>query len=415
MAKPLTAVAVEKLKGETVRREVPDGGLTGLYLVIQPSGKKSWAVRYRHAGKPRKVTVGPYPAFDLKAAREAGAALLRAASEGADPAAEKAQAKALALANVDPDDTVEKLLSTFIERHVSRNRSASEVERLFRKEVIPAWGSKRITDIGRSDLVKLLDKIVDRGAPYTANRTFANLRKFGNWLVSRGLIDRNFCDGVEQPAQETKRDRILDDRELMLVWKAAEDMGFPFGPLVQILILTGQRRDEVAGMRWSELNLASATWTMPRERTKNDKLHQVALCDRAIAILKAIPRIHGSDFVFTTTGKTSVSGFSRAKEAIDKKIEEMLAEEENADPVPSWRFHDLRRTAASGMARIGIGIAVVEKILNHVSGTFSGIVGIYQRHEFLEERRHALEAWGSYVGSILEDRPTNVVELRAAE
>ena len=414
MAKPLTTAAVEKLKPETIRREIADGGLPGLYLLIQPSGKKSWAVRYRHAGKSRKATIGEYPAFDLKKARESGSMLLRAASEGADPARDRVEAKALVVANVDPDDKVERQVEVFLERHVSRNRSASETERLFRKEILPSWGSKRIGDIKRSDMIRLLDKIVDRGAPYTANRVHAALRKFGNWSVSRGLIDRSFAEGITAPAAETKRDRVLDDREVALAWKAADQTGYPFGPLVHLLVLTGQRREEVAGMRWSEIDVSAATWTIPRERAKNDKAHVVALSGAAVAIVRALPRIADTDLVFTTTGRTSVSGFSRAKEKLDEKVEELIAEDDT-DPIPSWRFHDLRRTAASGMARLGVGIAVVEKILNHTSGTFGGIVGVYQRHEFLDERRRALEAWASFVENLVGDRSGNVVELRSAK
>ncbi|MCQ0986485.1 tyrosine-type recombinase/integrase [Jiella marina] len=414
MAKPLTAAAVEKLKPETVRREIPDGGLTGLYLVIQPTGRKSWAVRYRHAGKPRKVTVGSYPAFDLKAAREAAGVLLRAASEGADPARQKAEAKAMAVTNIDPDDTIEKQVDIFLQRHVARNRSASEVERLFRKEVIPVWGSKRLGEIKRGDVVKLLDDIVDRPAPYTANRTLANLNKFANWCVGRGLIDANFCQGVAKPATELRRDRVLEDREVALVWKASDDLGYPFGPLVRLLLLTGQRRDEVAGMRWSEVDLSSATWTIPRDRVKNDKAHVVALSPQAVTILKDVPKFNGSDFVFTTTGKTAVSGFSRMKAMLDAKIGEIV-EEEEASRVPPWRLHDLRRTAASGMASLGIGIAVVEKILNHTSGTFGGIVAVYQRHEFLDERRRALEAWSNFVEGLVTVKPSNVLEIRSVQ
>ncbi|RLQ87079.1 tyrosine-type recombinase/integrase [Notoacmeibacter ruber] len=413
MAKALTAAAVEKYRPEEARREIPDGGLTGLYLVIQPSGRKSWAVRYRHGGRPRKATIGNYPAFDLKAARDAGAAMLRAASEGRDPASEKAEAKTLA--GVEAEDTIEKQVEIFLDRHVSRNRSSHEVERLLRKEVMRPWKAKRLPEITRGDVVRLLDDIVDRPAPYTANRVLANLNKFGNWCVSRGLIDANFCAGVAKPSSETKRDRVLNDRELALVWRAAGAMGFPFGPLYQLLVLTGQRREEVAGMRWGEIDLDNGTWTIPRERAKNDTAHLVHLSPPALDILKSVPRIkvdgRSSEYVFTTTGKSTVSGFSRAKAKLDEKIADIV-EEDEADPVAAWRVHDLRRTAASGMAGLGIGVAVVEKVLNHTSGTFGGIVSVYQRHEFLEERRRALEAWAAHVVGLMEAKPSNVLEMK---
>jgi integrase len=192
----------------------------------------------------------------------------------------------------------------------------------------------------------------------------------------------------------------LDD-ELSRVWAAARELGWPFGPFVHLLTLTGQRRDEVAGMRWSELNLEKRLWTLPRGRVKNDKGHEVPLSAQAIMVIKTVPKKAGEDLLFSTTGKSPISGFSKTKATIDEK-----------SGVTEWTFHDLRRTLASGMARLGIALPVIEKVLNHTSGSFRGIVGIYQRHEFADEKRHALDAWAAHVMRIVKGQPDNVVALR---
>jgi integrase len=195
------------------------------------------------------------------------------------------------------------------------------------------------------------------------------------------------------------RDRVLSDDELRLVWKAAEGMGWPFGPMVQLLVLTGQRRSEVAGMEWQEVDLEKATWVIPSHRTKNAEAHLVPLSPPAVAILASLPRV--GDYVFTTTGRTPVSGFSRAKAALDGRAE-----------IAPWRLHDVRRTVASGMARLGVNLPVIEKVLNHTSGSFAGIVGVYQRHSFADEKRRALEVWGRFVEELVSDEPAgNVVAL----
>jgi integrase len=221
------------------------------------------------------------------------------------------------------------------------------------------------------------------------------------WAVSRDIIAASPCAGVKPPAAETSRDRVLSDDELKTVWRACDKVGWPFGPMVKLLALTAQRRDEVAEMRWSEIDFKARTWTLARERVKNDQTHVVPLSDAAIEILQALPEIKGKgehDFVFTTTGATPVAGFSRAKNRLDGAILESV------DRAPDhWTFHDLRRTAASGMARLGVNLPVIEKVLNHTSGSFAGVVGIYQRHSFAEEKMTALQTWGRYLNQLVND------------
>jgi integrase len=213
---------------------------------------------------------------------------------------------------------------------------------------------------------------------------------------------------VEPPAPERSRERILTDDEIRRLWKATDVEGWPFGPLVKILLLTGQRLGEVGGMRWDELDLDAKMWTLPGERVKNDNKHEVPLSDIVVEILKAQPRIKTTKgFVFTTTRDAAVSGFSRAKDRLDETMAS------DGGPIEHWTFHDLRRTLASGMARLGIQLPVIEKILNHTSGTFRGVVGVYQRHSFADEKRAALQAWASFVQSTVSgEKPNNVVALR---
>lgn len=415
MAKPLTVKGIEALKPDSARREIPDGAMPSLYIVVQPSGAKSWAVRYRVNGIPKKYTLGGYPAVKLADARQLAAQAHTAVAEGRDPSAEKKQAKLEAAEGIK--DSAESVIAEFLRRYAEPNQregTYKETQRHLEKEAAVAWKGRSIKTITRRDVVDLLDAAVDRGAAVTANRLLAAVRRFFNWCVERGIVETSPVSGIKAPTAEQSRDRILDDEELALVWRAAENIGWPFGPFVQLLILTGQRRDEVAGMRWAELDITSSTWTIAKERTKNGKAHVVPLSPEAVAIIKALPRIKDgeadSPFVFTTTGKSAISGFSKAKAALDKAIAKLLNGDEEAaqdgDEAPSieaWRLHDLRRTMASGMARHGVPVHVVEKLLNHTSGTFGGIVGVYQRHDFASEKREAANGWGTHVSGLNDE------------
>jgi integrase len=386
MARALTVKSVESVAPGSVRREIPDGYLRGLYLIVQPSGAKSWAVRYRHDGRPRKFTIGSYPVFDLKAAREAGSKALRTAAEGHDPASVKKQTA----------DSVEAAVTQFIERHLKRGYRPGplkEAERYLCLHVLGNWRDRKVSEIGRADVRKMLERIVDDGKPITANRVHGIVRRLFNWCVEQELIETSPCVGLKPPAgKETARDRVLSDDELRQVWRAAETLGLPFGAVVQLLILTGQRRNEVAHMQWGELDVEKRLWMLPRERVKNNRRHEVPLSPQAAAIIERAPRI-SDKFVFSLNGTAPIKGFGRLKDYVDAL---MPAE------TPAWIFHDLRRTVASGMARLGISLAVIEKVLNHVSGSFAGIVGVYQRHEFADEKRAALQLWADQVERLVQ-------------
>ena len=381
----LTVRGVEVMRPGADRREIADSHMPGLYLIVQPSGARGWCVRYRHQGVSRKLTLGSYPALGLKDARALGAKALRAVAEGRDPGREKIEARSARV------DSVDSVVAEFLERHVRRSnrpRTAKETERLLRRHVLPRWQGRMIRDVTRRDILDVIDRIVDDGAPVVANRTLAVVKTLFNWCVARDILAISPAQGVKPPTVEKARDRVLTDDELRLVWQAADKISYPFGPLVQLLALTGQRRDEVAKMRWGEIDLEKRLWTLPRERVKADRPHEVPLSTAAIAILKAVPRLADSPFVFTTNGAAPTGNFSKNKRKLDALLPADMAE---------WRLHDLRRTCASGLARLGINLPVIEKVLNHVSGSFAGIVGVYQHYTFAEEKRAALELWGQHI------------------
>ncbi len=246
MPRALTARTIETIKPGPDRKEIPDRHLPGLYLVVQPSGARSWAVRYRLSGRSRKHTIGPYPAFDLKTARELAAKSLRAVAENRDPGREKQQAR-----GVQPD-TVEAVARLFVERYCLRSnraRTAEETQRLLNLHILPRWRSRLLRDITRRDVLDLLDGIVESGRPVAANRVLATVRKLFNWSLERDIVAASPCVGVKRPTAERSRDRVLTDDELRLVWRGADQVVGPFAALVKLLILTAARRDEIARLK----------------------------------------------------------------------------------------------------------------------------------------------------------------------
>lgn len=423
MAKALTAIAVERIQSHSSsRREIPDARMPGLYLVVQPSGAKSWAVRYRYGGRPKKLTIGAYPAYDLVKARDRARDALQAVDEGRDPAREKRKAKAAAKIEAPDRDLVPAVFSLFVTRYAKpKNRSWKEGARilglqpdpenpeqlLVRKNGVAArWRDRRIGEITKRDIIDLLDDIVDRGAKTSANRTLDALRTLFGWCVDRDIIASSPCQGVRDPSPETVRDRVLTDDEIRLVWRAATTQGYPFGHLAKLLILTGQRRQEIAGISADEIDFSRKLWTIPSTRSKNKDPHEVPLSDSAIAILKSLPRIGDDGLIFTNTGTTTISGFSRSKRQLDKlMLDAAMQTNSRAGKVQivRWTRHDLRRTVASGMAALGVAPHVVEAMLNHRSGTIKGVAAVYNLHKYETEKREALYAWARYIELLMDD------------
>ena len=363
-----------------------DAASPGFGVKITPKGRKVFIVLYRTGGagsKLRKYTIGPYGRVTLHQARVAAQKVFAAKLEGRDLAAERREARRQLVA-----DRVEDLLETFIAQHVSQKRSAGEIARVLRREVGRPWTGSSIHEITKRDVVEVISAIEQRGAPGTANKTLKSIKTFLRWCVGRAVLDRSPAEGVPLPAKEVARDRVLDDQELAQVILAARKIGGPYGGIVEFLALTGQRREEVARLTWQELDLERRVWTIPKSRTKNAKAHVVHLSDQSLAVLKRTDR--QGPLLLSMLGIKPFQEFSRAKSLLDQ-----------LSGITGWRLHDLRRTCVSGMARLGIAPHIADKILNHQSGTISGVAAVYQRHEFLPERQAALDLWGAHTGQIL--------------
>jgi integrase len=365
-----------------------DAAYLGFGVKVTPKGRKVFIVLYRTGGansRLRKYTVGPYGRLTLHQARLAAQKVFAARLEGRDPAAEKRAAKQRVVA-----DRVDDLLETFIAQRLSQNRSGAEIARLLRREVGKTWAGTSIHGISKRDVVEVITAIEQRGAPVAANKALKAIKTFLRWCVGRAVLDQSPAEGVPLPSKEIARDRVLDDDELAHVILAARKIGGPYGGIVELLALTGQRREEVARLQGEELDLARRVWTIPKSRTKNAKAHVVHLSDQSMAVLKRAGQ--RGPYVLSLLGTKPFQEFSRAKRRLDQ-----------LSGVTGWRLHDLRRTCVSGMARLGVAPHVADKILNHQAGTISGVAAVYQRHEFLSERRQALDLWGAHVGAILNE------------
>ncbi|MGB7411975.1 MAG: integrase arm-type DNA-binding domain-containing protein [Sphingopyxis granuli] len=413
MARGFTTKGVEAIKPDPDKRiEQPDPALSGLYLVVQPSGAKSWALRYRFAGKPAKLTLGRWPVMGVADARAAASDALQEVEHGRNPAVAKKAAKADQRdAQLTERDKIKTLIELFDKRHLSNLRSGAAVRRMLDQHVVKAWGDRDIHEITKRDVIDLLDKIDDSGRRTTANRIRAYTGKFFNWCVERDIIASNPAVSVKPVAKEVARDRWLTEDEIRWFWQACDKVGYPWGAFGKLALLTGQRRGEVAEVTYAEID--GDMWSLPADRVKNGRAHDVPLSTAAADVLASVSRIAGSDYVFTTTGKTPVSGFAKGHARLAEKMAE-IATKERKEPVeiPHWTFHDLRRTCATGLARLGIPVRVTESVLNHVSGTAAGIVSVYQRHDFAPEKRQALEEWGRFVTELVEGKPDNVVPLK---
>jgi integrase len=430
MAKALTAKSVENIKSDPDKRiERPDGVVPGLYLVVQPSGAKAWALRYRAAGKPVKMTLGRWPMMGLSEARKVAAETLEAVAVGQNPAAEKQQAKiAKAQAEEEDRDKLATLIKQYERRHLSKLKAGAQARDFLDRFVLnewkhgdhafPGWADREIHSITKRDVRDLIDAVADTGRLTSANRVLAHLRAFLNWCVDRDILATSPATGIKPATKERVRERFLSDDEIRWFWAACDKVGQPFGPLGKLLLLTGQRRSEVGEITDAEIQ--GDTWHMASTRTKNGRPHAVPLSQAAKAVLDAVDRIKSKQgYVFTTTGETAVSGFSKAQAAIHTAMKEMAAKEaqdagkDMPIEIEAWTWHDLRRTCATGLAKLRIPVRVTEAVINHVSGTGGGIVAVYQKHDYADEKREALEAWGNYVMGLVEGRAGNVVQLAA--
>jgi integrase len=420
-----------------------DAVTPSLGVRISDSGRKSFIIQRRVNGRMVRLKLGEHPALELAKAREKAEGTLKLMTKGIDPRHSIAPVTGTGQRADSFEAAVEKYIKREVEKH-RRPRTQDEIIRPLRKFLVPKWGTLNLADIGRHEIAEVLDELIEAGKPVAANRTYSVLRRFFRWCVERGLIETNSAIAVRKPSKEEARSRVLSESELREVWLASEKLGWPFSLFIQTLILTGQRRNEVAGMAWTEIDAATREWIIPGNRTKNGKVHTVPLSDAMLALLENAYRFISADeavtkgeetanpkhdqdregFVFTTTGKTAVSGFSRAKRNLDGEIlkaRRSAAEKDGRNPqkvkpIAPWTMHDLRRSCATGMGNLGIAPHVIETVLNHSSGFRAGIAGVYQRQRYAKECRDALDVWARWIGDVVADQNAtgNVVQFASA-
>jgi integrase len=400
----LTQLAVDKAKARSGRRyELPDGpgGVPGFALRVSEHGAKTFALRYRVSDRQRRMTIGSAATMSLAEARQRARAALAQVEQGVDPAAARLEERRERERN-----SVAAVVGKYVEKRLRpRIRRWADVEAMLRRDVVRCWGDQPIASITERDCLDLIEEIEKRGSLVVANRNVKLLRRLFRWAVKSKYIVTDPAVELEQPHEEKPRQRALvDEAEIKQVWQAFTAMGYPFGTLGQLLLLLGQRRGEVAGLKWSDLDLDQAVWRLAS--TKTATLHQLPLPQAAVDLLRVVPRFDGDDRLFPSSRARSahaVSGFSKA-----------LAKAHRLSGIADFTWHDLRRSARTHMARLGVPQHIGERILNHSNGGESAISRVYNTYRYEREMREALELWACDLERIVSGGPeAKVLPLRA--
>jgi integrase len=417
----LTDLKVKALKPAPAgkRYDLMDAIVPGLGVRVTDKGQRTFVLVTRYPGSfsPTRRALGEYGKIGLEEARQKARHWHELISKGVDPAKEadrQRQAEA-----VKRENTFEAVAEEFLKRHVKGQRRGADVERDMRRELFPVWGTKPVTEISRRDVVQLVESIADRGATYQAHNVLGHVRTFFNWAINRGIygLETSPCDRLKPATligEREPRQRVLSDAEIAALWRVAGGLApdnqmlefYPFGPLYRLLLLTGQRKSEVAGARWREIDLEKRLWTVPAERFKSNASHLVPLSDSAMDLLRALPRFSAGDYLFSSSrGMKPVAGFAGAKERLDAKMAEALG----AAPDP-FVVHDLRRTVRTHLSALRVAEPVAELVIGHAR---KGLARVYDQHRYLDEMREALDAWASRLRSIVDPPAANVVALTA--
>ena len=372
---------LDKLKAPAQREDYRDRSTKGLQLRVGTTGVRSFSYVYRIGRKMGRVSLGKYPDFSLKAARDKTNEYRRLVALGVDPRSEKNE-------KIKKEQmTVGLMVEEFIEKYAKpKNSSWKQAESNLRLYLISALGKKPIHEVTRPDIHQILDDLVGRGKHTAANRALAHTRKFFGWLVERGYLDYSPVAYIKPRHQEQEREKVLTDDEIRAIWIASEAMSGPYSAWIKLLLLCGQRRLETASLRRSQI--IDNCWHLSGADTKNKQLHITPLSKQAMALVERLLKQDGEFLIKTgRTGDKPVNGFSKAKAQLDR-----------LSGVQDWKFHDIRRTVATNLSKLGVDRFLLQRIVNH---TDSGVTAIYDRYSYLEEKREALQRWADRLDDII--------------
>jgi len=395
MSSTLMARTAATLKARARQYDVPDSDVPGLALRVNLDGSKTWTVRYRHGRRQRRMKIGHYPGMGLAAARKRARTELRKVDDGVDPAALKRERRNA--------ETVGDLAKLYIAEYAKpRKRSWKDDDRMLEAEVLPQWAHRPAREITRRDVRALVDEIARHGFPIMANRVRALLSKLFAFAIGQDIVDANPVTGVPRPGVERARDRVLTDDEIRTFWTALDAQPLAMRAFYRLRLITAQRGGEVANMRWADVDLAGGWWTIPAADSKNGLAHRVPLTAPALELLTALRAAARKDATFVLEGARS----KRLRAAA------LRAAADEGAKLHDFQPHDLRRTAATGMASAGVPRFVIGRVLNHAD---AGVTAVYDRASYDSEKRTALETWARRLAAILADeRPADVIPFARA-
>ena len=386
----LTTRSIAAIKPPSSGRvEYFDTKTPGFGLRISATGRVTWFLFYRSNGTQHRHKIGTYPEVPLSDARGEARDVLARVAKGENPAAEKDEYRKA--------ETVRELGTDYIERWAKpRKRSWKKDLRAFERDIFPDFGNRKAQDITRAEVSKFLDKIVKRGAPIQANRVLEVWRKSYNWAIKQGILEHNPCQLIDKPGVETESERVFSDDEIRALWKA-----FEHEPVFKMILITGQRLSEVAGMRISEIDFDRRIWIVPGSRMKSKKPHIVPLSDMALDVIRKAPTpCIVLDHVFPSPRKRGHARNTFHKPAVAIR---------EATGIKDFSSHHLRRTAGTGITALGFSRFIMDRVLGHLE---PGVGRRYDRHDYLQEKTTALNAWGNRLTEIIEGKKAdNVVSL----
>jgi integrase len=428
MAKQFTDRTIKALKpAEKGRRydkmDHGNGSVAGLSVRVDEHGRKAFTLIKRYPGStsPARRLLGVYPTLSLSDAREKASGWIKLIGKGIDP--QRELEKQRVAEQRKQADTFGGLAEKFFSAKLKTQRRGHVVRRIISNELLPHWNRLPVAEISHRDVRELIEGVVERGADTYAHNVLDAAHALFSFAVARDVIDHNPCKQLKRRdlvGSKRHRERTLNDAELHALWRASGRLGYPFGPLYRLLLLTGARLDEAAGARWREFDLDKKLWVIPAERFKSETEHAVPLSAEACALLASLPRFRKGDHLFSTTfGESPVNGFSKAKSRLDSRMLRTLRAlarqrgRDDAREIELTHFvnHDIRRTVRTRLSALKVQDHIAELVIGHGR---KGLQRIYDQHRYLDEKCEALDKWANYLRSIIEPAPANVVTLAKA-